>query len=70
MAAIINDWVIIELSNFVLHGVVGHREVYTDELLLMKDGYAVTKSAIYKLGRIDKIWSSTSRADDLIRKFT
>lgn len=66
----LNDWIIIELNNFVINGTLENRNHYTDKLLLLKDGYAVTESHIYKLGKIDKIWSTTQQAKDYLVRFT
>lgn len=65
----INDWIIVELNNFVINGIVDNRNHYTDELILLKDGYAVTQSNIYKLGKIDKIWSQTDDAKKKLEMF-
>ena len=66
----INDWIIVELSNFVINGTLEFRNHYTDKLILIKDGYAVTEKEIYKLGKVDKIWSATPQAQTYIQMFT
>lgn len=66
----INDWIIIELSNFVLNGLVTGQNHYSDKLLLIKDGYAVTERSIYKLGNPDKVWIATQQGKERLKEFS
>lgn len=65
----IKEWSVIELNHFVINGKIDDRNMYTDKLLLIKDGYAVTERAIYKLGNPDKIWITTERAFNVLKDF-
>lgn len=65
----IKNWMILELSNFVLNGTLDNMNVYTDELILIKNGYAVTKNNIYKLGNADAVWIETEQASEYLKKF-
>lgn len=65
----INEWTIIELSNFVINGKVDFKNFYTDRLLLVKNGYAVTDKEIYKLGEPDRVWIETPQAKERLRMF-
>ena len=65
----IENWTIIELSNFVLNGSIGNDNFYTDRLILLKDGYAITNKNIYKLGEPDKTWVKSESATKYINLF-
>ncbi len=60
---------IIELSDFVITGKINERSIYTDKLLLIKDGWAVTDRGFFKLGNPDKVWITTARAEQLVKEF-
>jgi hypothetical protein len=63
----INNWMIIQLTHLVLNGNVDGFNTYTDKVLLVKDGYAVTQHEVLKLGSPDKVWITTSCANQYIQ---
>lgn len=58
----IENWTVIQLKDLVINGELNNRNIFTDKVLLVRDGYAVTTHAIYKLGEVDKVWKYTNEA--------
>lgn len=62
----LEKWIIVETTN---HFITTDRYT-TDKLLLIKNGYAVTRSSIYKLGSPDNMWQNTSDYNNKLELFT
>lgn len=64
-----DNWIIIELTDFVLSGTESNKNIYSDKLMFIQNGYAFTERDTFKLGEPDKVWVTTSKAQQYMRMF-